>query len=472
MSAHGKTVPAMQSHAKGQPEAKQAPGRRVVVVRDGQWAERLSGQLNDRVQIVRVPGFLAALAEVGRGEVDAVFGPSEGLTGIEQETLVALVDLSPDTTLVLIGERASDVLDEGHGDALPEPLPPEVDDATLLRALGLTAYQRVESAKPPKVRLQPAELATGENEQSGASMTVDTLPEDEPEPLGDTDLVEALLGHHPSGLDLPALAIEVLRQQSQMPMLTYCPLLTRQKEHEALRWSTLPAARVAYQGQTYGFLQEPVTTDPAVLRPWAQWLARWLALHEQQAQLRDLALRDELTCCWNRRYFYRFLQRVLERAGHDQRQVTLMLFDIDDFKVYNDHYGHSAGDEILRDTARLMMSVVREHDVVARIGGDEFAVIFWDPAGPRQVGSHHPHDVVAIAKRFQQQVCQLKFPKLASELHGTLTISGGLATFPFDGQTPDELLHKADLMALESKRKGKNALTFGQGAHSDNNPGI
>ncbi len=144
-----------------------------------------------------------------------------------------------------------------------------------------------------------------------------------------------------------------------------------------------------------------------------------------------------------------------------------MLFDIDNFKLYNDRYSHAAGDEILRESARLMMSVVREHDVVARIGGDEFAVIFWDPAGPRQHGSHHPQDVVAIANRFQQQVCELKFPKLASHEHATLTISGGLATYPYDGTTPDDLLNKADLMALESKRKGKNALTFGRGVHDD-----
>ena len=65
-------------------------------------------------------------------------------------------------------------------------------------------------------------------------------------------------------------------------------------------------------------------------------------------------------------------------AAQDRSQVTLLVFDIDDFKLYNDKYGHGTGDEVLRETARLMLSVVREHDVVARIGGDEFVVVAKD----------------------------------------------------------------------------------------------
>ena len=140
------------------------------------------------------------------------------------------------------------------------------------------------------------------------------------------------------------------------------------------------------------------------------------------------------------------------------------MFDIEDFKTYNDRYGHMAGDEILHETARLMQSLVRDHDVVARIGGDEFGVIFWDPAGPRRANSAHPHDPVAVAKRFQKAICSARFPKLGHEAQGTLTISGGLAGFPWDGYTPDQLLDRADKMAMRSKQQGKNAITFGPGA--------
>jgi diguanylate cyclase (GGDEF)-like protein len=181
-------------------------------------------------------------------------------------------------------------------------------------------------------------------------------------------------------------------------------------------------------------------------------------------RLWDLALRDELTGAWNRRYFLRFLRAILDRASRERFRVTLMVFDIDGFKTYNDRFGHAAGDEILRETARLMRSVVREQDVVARIGGDEFAVIFWDAQGPRKPNSQHPVDVRKAAERFQKAIRDQKFPKLLCAVPVSLTISGGLAGFPWDGRTPEELLARADAMAMHCKQQGKNALVFGHGA--------
>jgi diguanylate cyclase (GGDEF)-like protein len=141
-----------------------------------------------------------------------------------------------------------------------------------------------------------------------------------------------------------------------------------------------------------------------------------------------------------------------------------MVFDIDNFKSYNDQFGHEAGDEVLRDTVKLMMSVIRQGDRVCRIGGDEFAVVFADPEGPRLAGSMHLESIEAIAKRFQDQICAMRFPKLGTEAPGTLSISAGLATYPWDGHDPAALLRHADQLALESKRKGKNVITLGPGA--------
>jgi diguanylate cyclase (GGDEF)-like protein len=187
-------------------------------------------------------------------------------------------------------------------------------------------------------------------------------------------------------------------------------------------------------------------------------------MEHRTAALWDMALRDELTGAWNRRYFNGFLDSVLRRAVDQRSQVTLLVFDIDNFKHYNDRYGHPAGDEILREAARLMQSVVRTHDVVARIGGDEFAVIFWDPKGPRTPNSQHPHDVRKAAERFQRAIAQHRFPKLGSQAPGALTISGGLASFPWDGRTAAELIDRADAMAMQAKSQGKNAIQFGPGA--------
>lgn len=201
-----------------------------------------------------------------------------------------------------------------------------------------------------------------------------------------------------------------------------------------------------------------------VLGEHAVWLGSWLRLEEQQRALRMAAFTDELTGAWNRRYFSRFLDAAIEQAREARRTLTLLYFDIDDFKVYNDRYGHAAGDEILVETVRLLESVIRPGDKVCRIGGDEFVVIFYEPKGPRDPGSSPPESIYSLARRFQEQICAHRFPKLGDEACGTLTVSGGLASFPWDGSDGETLLAVADGLALKSKRQGKNVITLGRGA--------
>jgi diguanylate cyclase (GGDEF)-like protein len=194
------------------------------------------------------------------------------------------------------------------------------------------------------------------------------------------------------------------------------------------------------------------------------WLSAWARLDAQHRELRQAAFTDPLTGAWNRRYFDRFMDAAIEQARAARRNLTLMVFDIDDFKKYNDTWGHAAGDEILTETVRLLNSVIRPSDRVCRVGGDEFAVIFYEPQGPRQAHSAPPETVYQIATRFQQQVCNHRFPKLGQQAAGTLTISGGLASFPWDGHDAASLLEHADQLSMESKKQGKNALTFGRAA--------
>ncbi len=201
--------------------------------------------------------------------------------------------------------------------------------------------------------------------------------------------------------------------------------------------------------------------DRASLEQHAAWLAGWLRLQQQQTQLRKAAFTDPLTGAWNRRYFDRFLASAIEQARANRLSLTLLVFDIDDFKRFNEQYGHAAADEILIETVRLMQSVIRPTDRVCRVGGDEFAVIFYEPAGPRTPGSLPPTSVAQIAERFQRQIREQRFPKLGIDAVGTLTVSGGLATFPWDGATADELINRADELARQSKRDGKNVFRTG-----------
>jgi two-component system cell cycle response regulator len=181
--------------------------------------------------------------------------------------------------------------------------------------------------------------------------------------------------------------------------------------------------------------------------------------------LTKLATEDDLTGLKNRRYAREFLRQILERGKQENMRLTLLIFDIDNFKHYNDAYGHAAGDEILRQAALLMRNSCRKHDVVARIGGDEFAVIFWDApkeseleTGRRSAQAEHPHEIFFIAERFRRELNSTHLPSLGPEGKGVLTISGGLAGFPRDGSSVEELFEQADRGLLEAKRSGKNRI--------------
>lgn len=270
----------------------------------------------------------------------------------------------------------------------------------------------------------------------------------------DLTLIDALL----TGREVLSPALEAIGRRTGCRDVIFVPFGSESEDP-----ARPVAAAVAHGDRTLGELRARAA-DPAALAAAAAWLARWILLREQQQQLRRAAFTDDLTGAWNRRYFDRFLKAAIPFAGAQRQAVTVLCFDIDDFKKYNDRYGHSAGDEILRETVRLLKSVIRPTDRVCRIGGDEFAVVFHEPAGPRDPASKPPASVTEIAARFQRQICEHRFPKLAEGAPGTLTISGGLATYPWDGRTAEELLERADQLACESKRQGKNAITVGPGA--------
>jgi GGDEF domain-containing protein len=183
--------------------------------------------------------------------------------------------------------------------------------------------------------------------------------------------------------------------------------------------------------------------------------------------LEKLATEDDLTGLKNRRYIWEFCRQILEHAKKENGRVTLLVFDIDDFKHYNDVYGHSAGDKILKEAAILMRRCCRLPDVVGRIGGDEFAVVFWDDphretsvaeVERRSAMAEHPREAIFIAERFRKEFEKAELCFLGPKGKGVLTISGGLATFPRDGSTVQELLKKADEALLEAKRSGKNRI--------------
>jgi diguanylate cyclase (GGDEF)-like protein len=280
--------------------------------------------------------------------------------------------------------------------------------------------------------------------------------------IGDSDLVDAILD---GGDRVVAMALQLIRTELG------CEDLRLGSPQDLLRDERPREARVAvrWRGTTLGCLLSQQVAANA-LAPWADWLAHWLRLDRAHEELRVLAWTDELTGAGNRRAFERVIDATIAEARGERRPVSIMYFDIDNFKLYNDRFGHDAGDEVLREVVELLRAVIRRGDHVFRVGGDEFVVIFADYRGPRggaanlQGGTQVIESVETIAHRFRDRVCDLKLPQLGLDAPGTVSVSAGVATYPWDGHDARSLLSHADQLALQSKRSGKNTITFGPGA--------
>lgn len=446
---------------------------RVLVIRSEALRDRVAAALEAAgvsADIELSPSYLSAMGWLTQHSADAVVGPVSAMTGMVGSTARAMRKLSPGMRLVALADdderaEASAAASAGFDHCLYEP----ADASALLSAIGLEAHKRDEPAVTAQGKTeQDARISAADNAVKMEAVQLQSLSPgkdwldqgfddqrsaDVSGAVGDVDLAEAVMRRDGS---LVPLAMRLLRDQSGLADAAFAPLGQAQGNARF-------AVDVSYEGINFGTLTSQ-TGDVQALGSWSAWLARWVALDRRQNELYAMAMHDRLTGIWNRRYFEMFLDRVLEHAAQGRQQVTLLVFDIDNFKQYNDSFGHPAGDEILKSTAVLIQSLVRDHDIVARIGGDEFAVIFWDKGEPRHLGSQHPNNVIGIAKRFQKAICEHKFPKLGKEAVGRLTVSGGLAGFPWDGRTSAELLARADSMAMRSKQQGKNAICFGPGA--------
>ena len=160
----------------------------------------------------------------------------------------------------------------------------------------------------------------------------------------------------------------------------------------------------------------------------------------------ELALLDPLAGVYNRRYFEELMRREINRGKRYGEQVSILIIDADDFKKYNDTYGHIEGDKILKKLAQIAVSNVRCTDFVCRYGGDEFVIIA--PHTDKKGGS-------VLGYRLLSMVVGLDlFPEKDKKFN--MTISGGLATFPEDGDNRDALISSADKALYEAKKMGKN----------------
>jgi len=412
------------------------------------------------MELTSVPTVFDGIAEAAANSYSAILAAAEPIERRPEPAVRVLRQLAGKGRLVLFGHPTLEVL------------------SRKMMQFGCDDYL----ITPP----DPAELlemfvAGATKASSAAASVADPAIEETVSPLRQfaelpfAEIILDALMQHPH--DAPAAAVGVINGRLGSTMeLRFAR--RGEKAPEAAEGKAVFSQIVRAGAEEVGAIHliAPAGEDPVavrhVLAQVAPLMAKAAGLQDRHNRLQKLAINDDLTGLYNARYFRHFLSRLLERAKAGRFPVTLLLFDIDDFKKYNDAYGHGAGDEILRQTAQLMRRCCREHDLVARIGGDEFAVVFWDKEGPRQpldpkkpVGAFRPPQTpLQVFERFRQLAASSDFSGLGASGRGRLSVSGGLAVYPYDAQDVPGLIKAADdYLMFKAKKAGKNSLYLVEG---------
>lgn len=169
--------------------------------------------------------------------------------------------------------------------------------------------------------------------------------------------------------------------------------------------------------------------------------------HSEQ-KIRFMAHHDPLTGMPNRALFWPQFSRTLFQAEREKRKLTVAYIDLDNFKQINDELGHAAGDEVLKAIAHRLSQSVRSSDLTVRLGGDEFAIVFSNPM----------QDEAHVLRRLDEIRKLMSAPVEYDGHIIQVTSSMGVAFFPKDGTTPEELLARADAAMYEAKASGRNKL--------------
>jgi len=198
--------------------------------------------------------------------------------------------------------------------------------------------------------------------------------------------------------------------------------------------------------------REPITKDDIRM---LTMLANQAGLAIENSQLYEktvmLANLDSLTELWNHGYFQFLLNSELGKARAIQQPLSLLMLDIDYFKVYNDALGHQAGDKILKELAMLLKKQSRKMDHVCRYGGEEFAIIL--PQTDKK-------EALLIAERLRMDVEKCNFLHEDILPNKKLTVSLGISSFPEDGLLPTELILASDKFLYQAKNKGRNKTCY------------
>lgn len=183
---------------------------------------------------------------------------------------------------------------------------------------------------------------------------------------------------------------------------------------------------------------------------WSMCLVRPLAQSQNDAHVEGYGVFDPMTHLPNQFMFRVMVDAAIRAARRDGSRVAVLMLDLDRFKAVNDDYGHKAGDSVLRLATERILECVRDSDVVARVGGDEFAIALIDPSGPAEAS----HVGERVLRALEQPM------PLGAGLSVVVGCSIGIALFPGDGQDGESVLHHADLALYAAKRGGRHTVRF------------
>lgn len=270
--------------------------------------------------------------------------------------------------------------------------------------------------------------------------------------LRDFSEFQLLIGGTPVQIDSNSALSWQQRWQQQYPgkwLLLPLMLPARPAEPGSLHWGVLALANSANPASWTETSLAAAGSIAHELSMAIQQSRLYYKLQLANQELRALALSDGLTQLANRRRFDEHLQGEWQRLTRERKPLSLIICDLDHFKLYNDHYGHPAGDRCLTQVAQALMQVPqRPADLVARYGGEEFAIV---------LPNTHTQGAWNIAQKIRDSIRGLHIPNPLSPLSDYVTVTIGIASaVPSRDSSPQSLLQAADLALYHAKQHGRD----------------
>lgn len=220
------------------------------------------------------------------------------------------------------------------------------------------------------------------------------------------------------------------------------------------------------QGETIGVLHfvidktQDIDSHHDLLNTIAEQIGLTLANIQLRDNLRQQAIRDPLTNLYNRRYMLEAVEQAQSRAERTDDPIAILMIDLDHFKRFNDNFGHDAGDHVLKSTASILKSAIRQEDIACRFGGEEFCIVC--PSMDMKYAKLIAERILKAVRSQELEMNQLSL--------GTVTASIGVAMYPEHGNKIDDVIKVADEALYKAKEKGRDRAILASSIFHESEP--